>query len=461
MNSTSQEDLRRQLTFIENPIKRLQEMLRHGLVIDAEEALRALLNESSPIFFQHPERCDHTERIGEFVSKDGFKVCFGMKTTQYREGPTICFDPDGIQVAMGWSDKQRDDFMVEVMRKAISINPRKLKGEIASWAGSWEINATDRAMERFITMGHELRRAVELWILRAYFFEGAYLSNGGFDDEMEVKWLGKKVGDFPYSHNTWKRTVRNLERQKAYMEAVVARLMEWGMSEDEVVEDCLAWLDRFVDDLNPDFIVGVATVRVLRRRRCDRRDEIMAREVKAAIKWMMNGYALFHPLVVAELIEGGMLDTGQALEQARTLYRHYATKRLAEGKIGFLQAIGQMISLRIFGVDQPSFREPAKPRFEINQCAAGAFDLAWQRGEYGIAATLVFQFGEDACIDPELLRERANSLVKEEGDEDGLEEKLAELVEERRTQIRTVAELARTTGKPTRLDYSTVFVPQL
>jgi hypothetical protein len=383
-----------------------------------------------------------------------------MKATQFREGPTCSFDHGGLKEAMGWSDQQRDDFMVEVMRKAITINPRRLRKEIASWAGSWEINATDRAMERFVPIGHELRRTVELWILRAYFFDGAYLSNGGFDEEMEVKWLGKKVGDFPYSHNTWKGIVRDIARQKAYMEAVVARLMEWGMSEDEVRDDCLAWLDRFVDHLNPDFIVGVATLRVLRHRRSDRRDEIMAREVNTAMEWMMNGRNLFHPLVVAELIEGGMIDTKQGLEQAQTLYRQHATMRLATGHIGFLQEVGQMISRRIFGLDNP-LSDKRKPKFSISQCAAGAFDLAWQKGEYGIAAALVFQFGEEACIDPELLRERATSLVKEEGDEDGLEEKLAELVEERRTQIRTVAELARTTGKSISLDYSTTFVPEL
>jgi len=142
------------------------------------------------------------------------------------------------------------------------------------------------------------------------------------------------------------------------------------------------------------------------------------------------------------------------------VYRKCASWQLAQGHIGVVVEVTAMIGHHFFGEDE-SWGSHPKLKFDLRECAAEAFDITWQKGEYGIAAALVFQFGEDACLDPKLLRERATGLTKEEGDDESVNAKLGELVEERKTQIRTAAELAKTTGKSISFDYKPRFAPKL
>lgn len=453
MNQPKRGELLKQSAFIQDPVKRLQVMLQHGLISDAEKVLRAMIRETSPVYFQNTERCVHAPQIGEFVSGDEFKVCLGRADYDgLANHPKCVFDHEGLRRVMGWTEAQRDTFMTEVIRHAITtVDPSNLRLNIASWAGSWEINATVLAMERFIPKGHELRQDVERWCLRAWFLDGAYVSCY-FDEETQERYLGRKINRNRFRLGDWRLLEDDLRREQELAEAVIARLQELGMSEKEVLEDCYTWLDRHVEHLNQSLLVGVANASVFGWRD-ERRAAIMAREVKR----VMDGRSFSHPLIVARLIDGGMLD---ASTDACALYRKYAVERLAEGRIGVVAEITAMIGRRFFG-ESGAWGPKPKLQFDLKECAARAFDIAWQKGEYGIAAALVFQFGEDACLDPELLRERVAGLIVKDDDGEDADAKLAELIKECRAQINMASGLAKTTGKQIRLDYSTEFTPKL
>lgn len=463
--STNRDELLRQLSFIDNPIKRLQEMLKHGLVSDAEEVLRTLIAESSPIYFQEISRCDGTPSLTDRASDDKFKVCVGHAKVERPDlgdsrHPAWCFDHEGLRLALGWTEAQRDEFMVEVMRRAITtVDPTNMQRDIAGWAsGSWEGGATVEAMERFVPVGHELRQSVEKWYIRAVFASGHYIS-GYFGKESETKWFGREL--FRPFYAGGKDSIRKIEdhmrREDDIAKAVIDKLRELGMTDDEIREDFYSWLQHYVDNLNPNLVVGVAKAPIFGWKPDERREAIMSRVLNNALKGMLEGWGLYHPVIVDRFIDAGML--GRDVEKARAAYRDHAAEELAKGNIGLVTEVTTMIGHR-FGWKRKKVSE-FRDVMDITECAPRAFDLAWRKSEYGIAAALVLQFGEEACLDPNLLRESLPTLTPEDGTEDDTETKLAELVEERRTQIRTAIDLARTTGKPVRLDYGLRFTPKV
>lgn len=478
-------ELRRQLTFIEDPAQRITEMLKRGMREDAREALRAALD-TPPVYFQDTSRCEHAGEIvaprqprKQRAQKDaaqkrprprGFKVCIGHATKNRTDYPAITFEPEAIGRAMGWSTEELRMFMEEVFRRAISVDPRNLRTEIAAWAGSWETGATERAMERYLPKGHPLRPEVERWCLRSWFFcEGL---STHFNEKGLKRLIGVSIPDCRHHHNAyWFHGMpADYERECAIAEALTERLRVLGMSDDEIREDFFRWLEHFLSmGLNPGLIIGVANARIIAWPEAvrHRRNVIMARTWDRVTKmdWLFDGHALFHPFIIARFLDAGACDTTEGLEQARAQFRHEATRRLAEGEIGTVASVLAMLGHRLFGLtDENRFslrQDERKVAFDLAECAAEAFDLAWRASEHGICAALVNQFGEDACLDKQALRSRAKELLQQEGDGEGLKAKHAELVEERRTQIRTAADLAATTGKPIRLDYTPVFATRM
>lgn len=478
-------EVRRQLTFIEDPAQRITEMLKRGMREDACEALRAALD-TPPVYFQDTSRCEHAgeivaprqprkrkERDGEQPKRErprGFKVCIGHAASGRTDYPAITFEPEAIGRAMGWSSEELLAFMAEVFRRAISVDPRNLRNAIASWAGPWETGATERAMVRHIPKDHPLRQEVERWILRSWFFcEGL---STHFNEKGLQRLLGVRIPDRHHHHNAyWFHAMpADYERECAIAEALTDRLRALGMSDDEIREDFFKWLEHFLAmGLNPGLIIGVANARIIAwpEQVRDRRNAIMAGTWDRVTKmdWLFDGHALLHPFIIARFLDAGACDTTEGLELARAQFRKKAARRLSEGKIGAVASVLAHLGHRLFGLtDENRFslrQDERKVAFDLSECAAEAFDLAWRAGEHGICAALVNQFGEDACLDTQALRTRAKELLKQEGDGEGLKAKHAELVEERRTQIRTVADLARTTGKPIRLDYTPVFATRM
>ncbi len=457
MNAINKDELHRQLVHVHDPITRLQLLLQHGFVSDAETELRAIVAETQPIYFQEPSRC-HGEQIGKRVDGTTFMVCVGLtKSGLSPDRSKLFFDHEGLRMVMGWTEQQRDEFMMNVMRRAITIvDPTNLQHDIAGWAGSWEINATVEAMERFVPQGHELRKSVERWCLRGWFFQAGYISHY-FSDAYREKWIGKKSERIWHGClATWKGIEDVLHRERDISEAVIVRLRELGMSDLEIREDCYAWLDRHVNHLNPDLLTSVANTSIFEYGDA-RRAVVMERQVDTTMRSMMNGEPLGHPLIVARLIDGGM---SVANIDVCARYRKHVAQALAEGRIGLVTEITTMIGHRFFGVSRGRDSDP-KPKFELRECVASAFDIAWRKGRYGIAAALVIQFGEEACLDQDLMRKFIEDSPVEVDNHEGVELRLARFVEERKATIRTAYDLAKMTSQPMMLDYDTVFTPRM
>jgi len=458
VRKSQRDELLRQLAFIDDPVKRFQEMLRHKLILDAEEALRAMIQERSPIYFQDPSRGDYASELVEPTKKKRtFHISIGSTMSGSMQHAECNIDPEGLRKAMRWSKEQLNEFLIGVMRRAITtVDPTNLREKIASWAGSWEITATIRAMEEFLPQEHELRRPAELWCLRAWIFTGATILYDWREAQQE-RYLGRKIENGRVNNGDGLRGLDAAQRgNRKVVEAAITRLRELGMTDDEIREDWYAWLDRYVGRINPDVIIGMASVSIFPWKHRQRRAEIMARQTGTAVEWMMEGRELYHPVVVAGLIDCGMLE---GASEGKALYRKHAAEKLAEGRLGHVAQITSMVGVRFFGEE---YYGPEKGlKFDLKECAAQAFDIAWRKGEYGIAAALVNQFGEEACLDPELLRSRVPELLAKEGDDEDADVKLAELVNERKAQIQAVHGLAKTTNKPVRFDYSLRFVDKL
>jgi hypothetical protein len=457
------EKLKQTLSLITDPAQRLRGLFRHGLTREAEEFLRFTVAKADLIYFQHLDRKDSSAAFFSHDSCNEFMVCVGrVKTFDNNIRPALVFDHEGLRRALGWTEAQRDKFMVEVIRRAIAcVDPTNMRRDIAGWAGSWEINATAEAMNRFIPKGHELRAAADRWCLRAWFFDQAYISCY-FSKEMEIEYLGgeapSRSGCPAYGSQA---IIYEQQRQRKIMELLIERLKQLDMSADAIREDFYLWLDRYVNHLNPELLTEVANAPIFTYND-ERRAKIMGMMIRPALEGMMDGSLLYHPMVVARLIEGGMLHLNTSRLNACSLFRKFAAEQLAKGHLGRIMEITAMIGYRFFGeLESRGPGEDAPPNFDLAQCAALAFQLAWEKGEYGIAAALVRLFGDEACLDPRLLRKEVARLTKNKDDGDSLEKKLDELIERRKAEIRSAADLAKTTNKPIRLDYSTKFTPRL
>ncbi len=453
----SQEELLRQLSFIEDPGKQLQEMIKRGLLDQADKKLRDLVASTDRIYFQHPSRINGAVCIGKGKSSSKYIVCVGNQLVGRTDFPSFAFDPKGLQRLFGWTDQQLNEFMQSVFVRVMGVvSPDRVEECIASWAGSWEVNAFYLAMNDLVPEDHDLRSQLELWQLRAVFFTGDY-----FLVKMPEQWrndvLGCEIKENPYSYRHWLNAHGTLQRMTGMAEAVIERMRVLGMSDDQIREDCYTWLDQYAQRISASLLVGVANASVFEWAD-QRRAEIMKPIAVYVTKLMLDGNRNAQPQVVARLIEGGMLQSAEG--RACAAYKEHAAQSLSEGRIGLVSEVTAMVGACYFEEEEPWGPDP-KLKFSLEECAARAFDLAWEKGEHGIAAALVNQFGPEACFDKKVLRDRLPEIMKREPDGQSKKEKLKELVAERKAQIKNVCDLAKTMGKPARLDYSPGFAPKL
>ena len=455
--SLSQDELLRQLSFIEDPAKQLQELIKHGLISLAERRLRELVSTSTRLYFQSSMRVYGAVHIGKGNSKSEYVVCMGNQLTGRTDYPALCFDPGGLKRLFGWTKAQTQEFMMTVFERVMDVvDPTMLGEAIASWAGSHEVYAFYKAKREWVTKNDKLHCRVEVWHLRALFFTGGY-----FLVKMMKDWrndtLGKKIEPNKYRYDHWLATHGSMCTTQEIVEAFIERMRTLGHTDEQIRDDCRLWLDQYAAQLSPVFVASVANASVFEWGD-ERRAATLARIAPRVTEGLLKGNVNFGPFVVSGLIEAGMLRS--AGDEIVEIYRAQVAERLAEGRIGLVTEVTTMVAVHYFGMDEKWSSNP-KLKFSLEECAAKAFDLAWQRGEYGIAAALVNQFGEDACFDKKILRDRAAELMKQEGDGQTKKQKLDELVAERKAQIINAADLAKTTGKPIRLDYSLEHAPKL
>jgi hypothetical protein len=419
---------------IDDPTLRVRTMIEKGLLEDAEQTVMSMITSGDEVvYIQDCGRC-HGKPIAPITDDRQFMVCIGG---------SFFFDPHGLAVALDWDKARLIKFVRQVIQRVITIDVRGLRKAIAGYAGLHEIGGTIAAMEEFVPKDSELRMKVELWCLRATFFQDASVTSYTGDHVLS-NWLKTELKSPSAYHGNdeWSRLRDYHSYNLQITKALIKRLRDLGMSNEEIREDFFIWLKMFAGKLSPTLTTGIVNASIFRRQEDEQRyGQVMSDCIEKAITEMIEHH--LHPLTVNHLIEGGVLLGDGNTERAQQLYRDGITKALAKGQLGIVIELNGMISHRFFGSDLQEIHSRRKvSKFQLDECATQAFNLAWSAGQYGIAAAILIQFGAEACSNVDLLS----------GDIDHAEHQ---------KHLDTVIDLAQTTNQNPCFDLTTHFTPQV
>ena len=215
MKSQNDQGLLRLSTFIADGVKRLQFLLKYGMIVQSEELLLKLIQEAPLVFFQDSSRNQNLIRLTKRDHKSPFIVVINHRWI---------VDPVVLAKELKWSKAQLQALLTKVMERAIQVDPRCLRVAIASWAGSWEIAATARAMEQYFRPRHPLRSAIQRWCLRAWFADGIDFWFYQDDEEWQRQWLGQVIPKERRSAETILEIEQGFRQNLRITEALILRM---------------------------------------------------------------------------------------------------------------------------------------------------------------------------------------------------------------------------------------------
>lgn len=306
-----------------------------------------------------------------------------------------------------------------------------------------------------------MRQVVMRWCLRAHLNDDVWIWSHT-TPAWRKQWLGDKleVGWGVFRSDSWRKIGAEMTWSIKVGDAIVDALEKLGMTREEVRADMLAWIRKQVrKGLNWNLYVCVVGCKIWRHDDVDRAEALAPLVSGRLFGAEFDSCTTCHPVVLAKLIDCGLLKHEGSLDVAKAGFTAQMVRLLVAGKMGQVVEANELVGVQIFGTDKGEFHVSRRaPSFQLASVAAEAFDVAWEAGEYGIAATIAVQFGPGACLDKELLRPKAEAVRAAEGGK--LATVLKELVEERKTQIDSAVTIARASGKPTGFDYSLVYTPR-
>lgn len=431
ISGTAVEETRRQLAFIENPAERLRLLFQKNLKTDALTELNALVDKG--IFFENPSR-------GHGIQIDSFKYGRSDKDESivYAVDQSCFFTIPGIAKFFGWSKTQTQRFVNRLFANVMQLNPEHLR-TIATWFGSWEINATRRAFEQYRPKDKKLADRIECWILLAYFYDGPYFTNS-LGDEWYNKWLGITIPRTTFTHHDEPGAIeQQIDNNAMKYRALYQRLQRLGMSREEAEETFYKWIEKFKKSgLDLYYMAAVLESGVLSHHSGNTRLTKLMCELTDTVFQSYMGY-------VGTVIANHGMKFDPTL---RAKHIAWLADKLAEGKIAYAYQINYLMGEAFFG---KYLRREAEVK--LDECAALAFDKAVIAGNFGIAAAIAQQFGEDKCFDEKVLTSRVQGKNKRER-----QQSLKHLVDERKTQIRECVGIAQAANQPIRLEYNCCFL---
>ena len=448
-------EILRRLSFITDPVKRIQQMIEHGLLEEAWPDIDELIN-ANRVYFQDASRRQQAASIGPVECEGKEKpslICF--------VDLNACFTIEGLTATFGWDEERTHAFAVRIIRKVMTeIDTRDMRREIAGWAGSWEHNAFGKAMEKHLPESDELRPAAERWLLTGWMFDDGYMW-GYIGGAAWLKWFKQPEPTNPGVFNRPDYVRHDMDTGIKKTDQWCQRMLALGASIEDVHELLISWLEKNgPHGLNPCFTVYVACCETLKSRKWRTREEgggqvgndrihaALGQRLPEALEWMFEGRPLYAPEVFARLRSGGMRHT-----EERKMFLEWSAEILSRGVIGRVSVLWHRVG-QSFDLQQPSQDSCSRQAvFDLSLIAAIAFDKAITSERMGVAAALVLQFGDEACFDHTLLLTRAKAEAKARRQR-GYKQILDELCAERRTQIREAFEIARTIGQPIRLNYT-------
>ncbi len=426
ISGSAVEEIRRQLAFIENPTERLKLLFTNNLKDDAQTELNALVEKG--FFFQDPSRIH-----GVQLDTVKFSRQVGAEPIVCSRDSEIYFTLPGIAKFFGWTKKQLTDFINLLFKTMMEkIDPASGWKEIATWAGSWEINATERIFEMYRPKDKKFCAQIERWLLLCHFYDGDHFFHY-LGDKWYEKWIGWTKPQKRYTYHDDNGAVEEqTDIQTSKVNALTKRLEAMGMSRDEIGSILIRWLEKY-SERGLDFYFHAMVVNALAMPyESKRKNAALAKLTDRAIEQFFKG--TLHHYTFASLAREGMKSDPTFREK----YTDQLAYTLGKGKIAWANALNNLVGKMLFDDE----------KLDLKSVAPLAFDKAVQAGKFGIAAALVLQFGEEECFNEKILSARVQGKNQRER-----KQMLAQLVEERKTQIRESFGIAKTASQPVRLDF--------
>lgn len=496
----SPEDILRHLDHADPPL-RLKLLIEHGLTEKFFKELADLLEQDQPYFqdFSRTNRGGKTQLFYKPPIKKAEEEVDEDQENKEKEKPfpVLCFVNTAVEINIdgmfdhfedqladpdsGPSMSRRIDGIVDTaLQGMMRMEPGSLRTSIASWAGPWETHALARVIQRFmVDSADELSVQINIWLLRAWFFDDVTLvqnfaGSHKTDRDQQVTWLGKKVPQKDCGHHDSRRREISIENMTAVVDAFGDRMLELGVSKEDLRADLYAWLHKYEDGgLNPDYSVAVA-----KSRHFDYEDQVRAETMFKRLPNVIEGLFDGGTWLRGSVIVHGLLDCGATRREGRghpgrrlldveKLYFKHMGRILGKGHVARAYEIRMM-----FGKQLTTVRGDAPP---LHQSVAEGFHHAVTAGQFGTAAALQQLFGAEKCYNEIILLEVVQEQHKEEraaadalklkrdqksahkaiGDKEEIA--LEELKVERRRQIVECVQIALTLGQPIALDYTTSF----
>lgn len=424
------DELLKQLEHIPNPVTKLRQYFEHCLIDVALEDLYVLVD-GSTIYFQHPERTTGCLQIdaGERRRTGGERPTFEPIVVFHDHEVYVTIN--GLVAFFDWDEQQTKEFVERCLRRALEVDSRYMKREIARWAGDWELGATRRALELYVAPDSELYALVHRWLLIGWTFCGADL--WGKPDEFLHQWLGFVPPQYIRRERKFPETyVLSLARDTLIAQATFNKLVALGMDHREVESLFSDWMIKYgeegLDLLWPAAMALAGHCSYGRRQEVAQR--VRTRFLGGTYDWfrmLFNDLDPYASVYLRPLLKAALAKED---EEIRAALLAKVTSAISRGEVGRATWALHEVASDV-GLKDPS----------ILVLLPAAVEEARTNQRYGVAAALVDRFGLETCIDEEALE-----LDLESCEEDEVEaRRLAKLARE--GELQACAGLASTFGQ--------------
>jgi hypothetical protein len=224
----------------------------------------------------------------------------------------------------------------------------------------------------------------ELWLLLAQF-------RGGRLFELRRDALPVPIEEHP-------------DNEAHELDPIVDRFLELGWTMEQVQAEFLRFMRDHMENCRPQFMLAVAGGKCFNYAHAERKHLLRAQYRPKLWKELLASSGRFMVAMYERFAHFGFSDFDRH-EEDKAFYRAEFIDMLARGQFHkayqLLLVLGHSIGVIYAEMESTRFERARKYLYEL---VPEAFQKAYDAGRFGIAAALVQQFGDDACLSVDLIR---------------------------------------------------------
>ncbi len=411
--------LKKSLQRISDPRKKLEVMVSGGLFKDATAFIKKLLREMDVNLVSHESVTDGQGRPKLFSTSEENASPVGTVNVAF--APKECAQPgcepesravvlvvslEGLIQALQWSDEQVLSFVEALIKKVLKVSHDSRYAYMIT-------STLQKLVRHFLDPASALANKAERWMLLALLFEGRLFE------------LRKTALPVPVDRRNRGGPKSNYEI-RAELDPVVERMLELGMSKQEVKEVFLNWMREKGEHCRWQFMLAMAGAECFENPSYKVSDVL--REVYLPSMWEklvkydhVRSFMAFKPLGLWKVARPHE-STYYYVDTDQQFFREGFAKLLSRGKAAkvfqLLVLVGSDLGVYPCGLNSKRFSpyncKNENARAMMSWLATDAFELAFAAEDYGIAAGLADYFD---CADDDRFIEQAVDLCREQATE--------------------------------------------